>query len=200
MKSDSEVGISYFTSFIRGNSDFLEKDFTVNEMKDYLSSALTIEDPSFYRIWKNENDTMTLACTHLKDSKSVYTWIRGSDARLITSDEQLHLFLKNNDTLTEFKVSLEKPMLLSLHQTCVIPFESSDLSSIRVSTADSVDYLAFFDSTQNIVPLYSATAIRSRLIRSWHVESEPADIAVLPSIRRVYFLNRTESYVSIHNF
>jgi len=199
MKSDSEVGISYFTSFIRGG-DFLEKDFTVDELKDYLSSAVSLDGPSFYRIWRNAADTLTFACTYLKDGKSVSTSMRGSDARLSTSDEQVHLLLESDDTLTGFKAALEKPMHLSLHQTWVMPFDRSDLSSIRVSTVDSTDYVAFFDGTRSSVLFYSATTIRSRLIRSWHVESKPADIAILPSMRRVYFLNRIESYVSIHSF
>jgi hypothetical protein len=200
IEADSEIGVSYFTSFTKGNSDFIEKDYVINGMKDYLSTAITIEDPSFYGIWKSGTDTLTFTCTNLKDDRAVAASIQGSDAKLRNLDGQLYLFVEDSDTLSMFGVMMEKPMLLSLHRICVIPFDSSDLRSIHVSVMGSVFYLAFFDSTQNAVSLYSATESRSKFIRSWRVNSEPEDVDILPSMRRIYFLNRTEAYVSIHNF
>lgn len=200
IKSDSEVGISYFASSTGKSGDFIEKDYVIGGMRDYLSSALTIGEPSFYGVWKSGIDTLTFACENLKEHKSVATSIQGSDARLINSDGRLYFFVEDSDTLTMFKVNLEKPMLLSLHQICVIPFDGSDLNSINVSIADSIFYLAFFDQTRDIVSLYSSTALRSKFIRSWHLENKPEDICILPSMRRIYFLDRIESYVSVRSF
>jgi len=200
IKPDSQVGISYFSSFAGENGDFIEKDYAISGMKDYLSSAFTIDAPSFYGIWKSGTDTLTFNCTNLKDNKSVAISIQGSDAKLINSDGQLYLFVEDSDTLTMFRVTMEKPILLSLHQIWVMPFSGSDLSSMRISIADSVFYVAFFDSIQSVASLYSATTSRVKFIRSWHMENEPEDFDILPSMRRMYFLNRVESYVSARNF
>lgn len=200
IQSDSEIGISYFTSLTKENGDFIEKDYTISGMRNYLSSALTIDDPSFYCIWQSGTDTMTFARVNLKDGRSVATSIQGSDAKLINSDGKLYIFTERNDSLTMFSVVLEKPMFLSLDQTCRIPFDSSDLSSIHVSIVDSTFYLAFFDSTRKIVTLYSSTNSIPKFIRSWRLESEPANINISPSMKRIYFLDRIKSYVSVINF
>ena len=91
-------------------------------------------------------------------------------------------------------------MRLELHQTSVIPFDSSDFSSIRMSFADSINYVAFFDSTQDRVLLYSSTNMQSQMIKSWHTDDKPGNIAVSSELKRIYFLNRSQSYVSVHNF
>ncbi|HUI30844.1 MAG TPA: VCBS repeat-containing protein [Candidatus Acidoferrales bacterium] len=200
VKSDSGVGISYFTSYAQ--EDFIEKDYYLNEAKNYVSSALTLldRDPAFFRISEKGIDTMSFVCTRLRWRRTVSNVIQGSKAKLAALNEQQYLFVEYDDTLTMFKISLEKPMILTLHQTCAMPFDSSEFSSVRVSIADSVFYVAFFDSAQSSVSLFSAAASQSKLIRSWRTEDRPEDIAVLPVMRRIYFLNRPESYVSVHNF
>ena len=210
VQSDSDVGISYFNSTAMGSAEFFEKDYSINDHRTYLSSALSISERAFYRVWRNTPDTLTLSCTALKEKRSVSVSLRASDAKLVIypltsnqelpENEELYLFVEDSDTLTVFNVTLEKPMLLSLHQTCVIPLDSADFNSIKFSVSDSSLYAAVYDSLKDDVSLYLATQSQSSLVRSWHTQNKPEDIAIMPGTRKIYFLNRTESYVSIHIF
>jgi len=200
MKPDSEIGFSYFKTFSKANGDFIEDDYSVDEMKDYLSSLITIKDPSFFRTWRSGYDTLIFAFTRLKDGKSISTTLQGVDAKLMLSRGNPLLLIEDRDTLTSYNVSIEKPMHLSLHQTCVIPFDSADFRSVSMSIADSVNFIAFFDSTESTVSLIGATSFQTKMSRSWHVLNRPEAIAILPMMREIYFLNRSEAYVSIHNF
>lgn len=200
MKSDSEIGISYFRSVSKESGDFVEKDYDVSEMKDCLSSALTLKDSSFIRILKNGIDTLTIMCTRLEEGKTVSGSVVGSDAKVLNSNEHLFLFVENDDTLTLFRLVVEKPTRLALHQMCMIPFDSSNFRSIHVAAVDSVFYVTFFDSSRSTVSLYLAYPFQLQFMNSWRSVSEPEDIAISTRMKRVYFLNRSESYVTVHSF
>jgi hypothetical protein len=95
-----------------------------------------------------------------------------------------------------------KPKLLELHQVYVIPFNDSDFKSISFGSMDSTLYMAFFSHSKREIFLLVANMNNGfvRLIKSWHVETEPDDMAISPSTDRIFFLNRSESYVTVSSF
>jgi hypothetical protein len=200
MKSDSEIGISYFRSVSKESGDFTEKDYDVSEVKDCLSFALTLTDSSFIRILKNGTDTLTIKCTRLEEGRTISLSAVGSDAKILSSNEHLSLFVEHDDTLRLFRLVVEKPTLLALHQTCMLPFDTSNFPGIHVAAADSIFYVASFDSSQSTVSLYLAYPFQSRFINSWRSVNKPEDIAISARMKRIYFLNRSESYVTVHSF
>ncbi len=200
--SDSSAGISYF-NLTKGKVEFTEQDYVVDEKKDYLSSALTVgRNPAFFRLWEHRPDTIALAYTSLSNKSSNITLIPGSQAILFDDPFAGYpvLLLTLGDTLHLIKTSTVNPDSVVMHPICSLYFRQSDFSSIRFTIEDSVYYLVFFDHIGNVVYLYRVDSGLLQLVKSWHVETEPKDIAVLPAMNRVFFLNGSESYVSIHTF
>ncbi len=197
---DSGIGVSLFNSSTAEGREFIESDYLVEGFKQYLSSSVSIgKNLSLFGVWKNGADSVILDCVFLDEDRTVSVPLQCSDARMLSLKDR-YLFVEKNDSVTAFAIVLRKPTSVELHQTFAIPIGSADLATLTISVVDSVLYLSCFDSVHNVVSLYSATQSQSQLVRSWHQEVKPEDVAILPSMKRVYFLNRNESYVSVHNF
>ncbi len=197
---DSAIGISYFNSM---KGEFIEHDYEVNENIAYMNSAVGIHPyPSFFRLWKSGEDSLTFAYTNLKDGKTTLIPMEGSEGELVNSSSTPMLLLENHDTLSVFETMFTKPKLLELHQVYVIPFNDSDFKSINFASIDSTLYMAFFSHSKREIFLLAANMNNGfvRLIKSWHVETEPDDMAISPSTDRIFFLNRSESYVTVSSF
>ncbi len=124
------------------------------------------------------------------------------ESELVDSPTSPLLLLENHDTLSVFETIFVKPKLLELQQIFVIPFDDSDFKSISVASMDSTLYLASFSHQKGEIFL-SAVDINSdflTLIKSWHVESEPDVMTISPATDRIFFLNRSESYVTVSSF
>ncbi|MGO9480660.1 MAG: FG-GAP repeat domain-containing protein [Candidatus Kryptoniota bacterium] len=197
---DSSVGISFFSSM---KGEFIEHDYGVNEKIDYVNSALAIHPyPAFFRLWKSGDDTLTFAYTNLDGGKTTSISMEGSQSELVSSTSTPLLLLEDHDTLSIFESMFVKPKLLELHQIYVNTFDDSDFKSIRVASSESTLYLVFYSHRKREIFLSAAdvnTGFAS-LIKSWHVESEPDDMAISPATDRIFFLNRAESYVTISDF
>lgn len=136
----------------------------------------------------------------MEEGKTTSVLVVGSDAKVLNLHEELTLFVENDDTLAIFRLVAENPTPVAVHQMCVIPLDSSSFSGIHVAAADSVFYIASFDSSQSSVSLYLAYRFQPRFVNSWRSISEPKDIAISARMKRIYFLNRSESYVTVHSF
>jgi FG-GAP-like repeat len=201
-RPDSSVGISVFTA-IEGGTEFLEHDYSVSDTQIYVSSTVAILPmPSFLRVWRLAPDSLLLACTGLKSDRTTVLLMHASDARLLNVSNSLNpLFAtQGNDSLTLYSVGLGPVGSMSLNMLCSMPFDSSNFSTVKVVSRDSTFYMSYLNRVDKSVFLYSLKDERLRFVRAWRVSDEPADIAVSPYMRTIYFLNRSEAYVSIHNF
>ncbi len=201
-RPDSSVGISVFTA-IKGGTEFLEHDYSVGDTQKYVSSSVALLPTlSFLRLWRLSPDSLQLVCTGLKSDRTTLLLLRASDARLLNVSDFVSPLLatQGNDSLTLYSVGLGPVGGMSLYPLCSMPFDSANFSTVKVVSRDSTFYMSYLNRTDKSVFLYSLKDGRLRFVRAWRMNDEPADVAVSPSMRTVYFLNRSEAYVSIHNF
>ncbi len=199
---DSSIGISVFRS-IKAKGEFLEDDYSVDENRTYLTSAVTVNPIlSFLRVWRVAEDTLRLACTTLPDERSYTLPVYASDARFLrAANPGFPIFASRTaDTLLLFEVSSTGPGKIALDTISGIPFSSSSLKTVGITSQDSALYVTFFSKADSSVSLYRVKENRSHFIKSWRVVAQPEDICVSPPLNSVFFLNRLESYVSIHYF
>ncbi len=201
-RPDSAVGVSVFST-VKGRTDFLEHDYSVIDTEAYVCSALTFSPTlSFLRIWRLSADTLQLACTSLRPAGTSLMDIRASNARFLSipGSADLVLALQENDSLSLFTVRPETMGRLSLDSICSVLFDSLNFSTVKLASRDSILYMTYVNRVDKSVFLYHLGNERLRFVRAWHVSNAPADIAISPFIRTIYFLDSTEAYVSIHNF
>ncbi len=200
IRPDSMVGISFFTS-VKGKNEFLEHDFSVLDSLKYLTSQLVISPVlTFLRVWKPSKDSIELASTSLSASGSSYVRLPGSDAKLFDVEGESILALMGKDTLNLFSVQLGALSGLSLDSVCTMPLDSDYFRSVKVASLDSTYYLTYLNRTDRSVFLYSVDDQRLRFVKAWRVNDIPTDVSISPLMRKVYFLNSDEAYVSIHSY
>ncbi len=203
VQPDSTVGISSFST-IRGRNEFLEQDYSVDDTEQYVASAVTVSPtPSFLRLWRLSADSLELGCTALKSNGSSFVKLRASNARFINLPDSGSplLALQGDDTLNLFNVNLGAISGLSLDSLCSLPLDSSYFRSVKVvPSSDSTYYLAYMNHKDNSVFLYATRNERLRFVKAWRVNEVPADIAISSNMKMIYFLNRSEAHVSLHNF
>ena len=201
-RPDSSVEVSFFNS-IKGKAEFIEQDYAVNEKQNYVASALTVgRSHFFFGVWASGEDTVTLSCTDLERNKKITRMLTGSRCEFVEDSSATLplLLLEYHDTLSVSKISIMKPDSLELHEMVRFPYGNVDFNSTSVAAMDSTYFLAYYDRSAGVVFLYSTNSGPIHLIKSWHVESEPEEIAISPEMGRIYFLDKSESYVSIHTF
>jgi len=185
------------------DEEFIESDYVVKEKIDYMTSALTVHPyPSFFRLWRNGLDTMVFAYTNLENKRTTLIPLQGSECQLVRTASFPSLLLEYHDTLSFFETTFPNPKLLELHLIYSIPFNESDFKSVTVASVDSTQYFAYFDSSKSEIFL-SAVDMNSgftRLIKSWHVEAAPDAMTISPETERIFFLNRSEAYVTVSTF
>lgn len=202
LNPDSTVDVSYFTA-LKGKSEFLEHDYTVNDTEQYVSSAVTLSPTlSFLRIWRLSGDSLEVACTNLWTRATSRVLLKAYNARLLTlTGGGFPLVVSlGKDTLTLYSVSSDPGNRLSLVSLCSTPFDSDDFATIRVTPRDSSYYMSYVNRADKSVFLYELADSRLRFVKAWHLNEEPTNIALSPSMKTIYFLNRSEAYVSIHTF
>ncbi|MCL5266939.1 MAG: VCBS repeat-containing protein [Bacteroidetes bacterium] len=202
MHPDSSVGISVFSS-LKGKSEFIENDYSVDEKRDYVASALTINPTlSFLRVWRVAADTLRLAYSSFPDDKTFTLPVRASDAEFLRSSITGLPILasKSVDTLKLFELSLSSPGQVVLDTISQLPFNGSSLRTLGITSYDSTYYVTYFNRADSSVFLYTVKGDRSQFVKSWHIAVQPEDTSVSPLLNSIFFLNRRESYVSIHYF
>jgi hypothetical protein len=197
---DSTVGVSYFNSL---KNEFIEHDYEVNEKIEYISAELTMNSPLlFLRLWKTKEDSVTLAYTDLRSCKNVTIPIRGNQGKLVNIATRQIFLLESHDTLNVFQLKFTKQTILELHLIYSIPFEGSDFGSISLASMDSSLYLAFYSHLKKEILLYVSDIGNGspKTIKEWHMKTMPDAIAILPSTNEIFFLNCSESYVTVSGF
>ncbi len=199
---DSTVGVALFES-VKGKDEFIEQDYSVDERQKYVASALTVNPQlSFLRLWRISLDSLMFASSRFPRGKTLSLPIQASDAEFLRSQlTGAPMFaLKNNDTLRIFGISFSNGGQLSLDSISEFAFGNSNLSTLGVTSLDSTYYVSFFDNAESSVVLYTVKDNRSQFVKSWRVGVRPEDTAVSPLMNSIFFLNKRESYVSIHYF
>lgn len=199
---DSTVGVALFES-VKGKDEFIEQDYSVDEKRSYVSSALTIDPEfSFLRLWRTSSDSLMFSSSQLPQGKTFNMSIHGSDAEFLRSRfTGAPMFaLQNDDTLRLFDVSFSNGGQPSLDSVSNFMFGNSNLNTLGVTSLDSTYYVSFFDKSESSVVLYTVKDSHSQFVKSWRVAVPPQDIVVSPLMNSIFFLNKRESYVSIHYF
>lgn len=200
---DSAVGISYFTA-IKGKSEFLEHDYSVNDTMRYVSSAVTVSPTlSFLRIWRAGTDTLELECTSIGRRRTSRIVLRAKDARFLSLYNGTFPLLatRGNDSLDLYSFAWNAMSGFSIVPLASTPFDSASFGTIRIAPrSDSTYYMTYVNRSEKSVFLYNVADGRMRFVKAWHVDEVPADIALSPSMKSIYFLNRSQAYVSVHSF
>lgn len=199
----STVGLSYFTA-IKGKREFLEHDYSLNDSESYISSAVTVSPSlSFLRLWQSGPDTLELACTSVKSKGTSLMRLQAQDAEFLNLNGGGFplLAVQGNDTLDLYSFTSGSVSGFSLSLLASTPFDSANFRSVRVTPrTDSTYYVTYVNRTDRSVFLYNLSDGRMRFVKAWRVNEVPADIALSASMKAIYFLNRTQAYVSVHAF
>lgn len=203
LTQDSTVAVSYFTA-VKGKSEFLEHDYSVNDTERYLASSVAISPTlAFLRVWRLSRDSLQLACTSLRSSGTTLMTLKARGVRFLNMYGQAFplLALQGNDTLGLYSLTSGPVGGFSVTHLISTPFDSANFGSIRITpVSDSTYYMTYVSRANKSVFLYELSPGQLRFRKAWHMSSDPADIALSPELRTVYFLNRNQSYVSVHTF
>ena len=200
---DSSVAVSYFTA-IKGKREFIEHDYSVNDTGSYIASALTISPAlSFLRIWQLSGNTVQLACTSLKSNGTTEMSLQARSARFLdkAGDGFPLLAVQGKDSLTIYSLLSGPISGFSLNELAATPFDSADFESVKVTPqTDSTYYMTFLSRASRSVFLYLISNGRMRFMKAWRVNEDPADVTLSRDMKKIYFLNRAQAYVSAHSF
>ncbi len=201
-RPDSTVGIAHFTT-VGGRSEFLEHDYSVADSDSSISALIAVAPKlRFLRAWRVSADSIDIASAEPGTGISSKMPIAAVDVRFLDTPggRSPLLAVQRPDTLVVYSIRFGPLDDMVLDRLCSTPFDSANFSSVRLAARGSTYYLTYFNRTGKSVFLYAVAEGRMRFVKAWRIGYKPSGIAVSVPMKRVYFLNSSEAYVSVHDF